>query len=124
MRESTLIAQLLTRLEQAGRAAGAARVSAVRLRIGECAGIEPERLIQTFNTRSLGTIAQGAILSIEWVSLQARCDACGGRFRIVRYQFVCPGCGSQRVRVIAGEEFVLESLTVVTEYEGTLTRWH
>jgi hydrogenase nickel incorporation protein HypA/HybF len=124
MRESSLITRLLLRVEQEGRAAGAVRVTSVCLRIGECAGVEPVRLMETFQTLARGTIAQGAALRIERISLESRCESCGGRFRVVRFHFECPFCGSRRTRVVAGEEFVLESVTVVTECDPSLTWTH
>lgn len=124
MRETGLILQLLRRIEQEGRAAGALRVASVRVRVGVCSGVEPRRLVATFDAQSRGTLAQGAVLTIERVALESRCDACGGRFRVVGFSFRCPGCGSHRTRVVAGEEFVLESLTVVTECDPSLSRLH
>jgi hydrogenase nickel incorporation protein HypA/HybF len=124
MRETSLVSQLLLRVEQEGRAAGAVRVAAVRLRIGECAGVEPGRLLSAFDALARGTIACGATVRIERVALESRCESCGGRFRVVRFRFECPSCGSRRTRVVAGEEVVLESVTVVTECDPSLTRTH
>jgi hydrogenase nickel incorporation protein HypA/HybF len=124
MHESRLIVRLIQRIEQEGRAAGAVRVAAVRLRIGECAGVEPGRLLSTFELEARGTLAQGAMVRIERVALESLCESCGGRFRVEGFHFECPGCGSRRTRVVAGEEFVLESITLVTECDPSLTRAH
>ena len=121
---ASLILNLIRRVEAESRAAGAVRVSAVRLKVGECAGVETRRLLTTFERLSRGTLVQGAMLTIERVCLESLCDACGSRFQVVRYRFECPNCGSRRTRVVAGEEFVLESVTVVTECDPSLGRFH
>src|SRR6185437_1149423 len=108
MRETGLIVRLLRRVEQEGRATGAVRVSSIRVKIGVCSGVEPGRLLAAFDRYARGTIAQGALLRIESVALESNCDSCGSRFRVDRYRFECPSCGSARTRVVAGEEFVLE----------------
>jgi hydrogenase nickel incorporation protein HypA/HybF len=124
MHEARLILRLLRRIEQEGRAAGAVRVSAVRVRIGECAGVEPRRLLVAFETQARGTLAHGAMLTIERVALEARCEDCGSHFRVMGFCFQCPACGSPRTRVVAGEEFVLESVTVVTEGDPSSCQFH
>lgn len=124
MRETDLIFRLLRRIEQEGRAAGAVRVSAVRVRVGVCAGVEPGRLLSVFDRQARGTLAQGAVITIERVPLESRCDTCGSHFHVVQYCFQCPVCGSHRTRVVAGEEFVLESVTVVTECNPSLPGLH
>jgi hydrogenase nickel incorporation protein HypA/HybF len=124
MRELSLIARLLRRIEQEGRAAGAVRVSAVRLRVGACSGVEPGGLIRAFDRLAWGTLAQGARLEIERVAVVAECHGCGSRFQVECYCFQCPSCGSRRTQVVAGGEVVLESLTIVTECDASLTWVH
>jgi hydrogenase nickel incorporation protein HypA/HybF len=124
VKELSLILRLLRRVEQETRAAGAVRVSAVRVRVGECAGVEGRRLVAVFERLTRGTVAQGARLTIERAALESNCDACGRRFPIVRFRFECPGCGSRRTRVVAGEEFILESVTVVTECDPCVAWLH
>src|SRR6516162_2597170 len=82
MHETTLAAQLLRRIERAARAEGAARVTAVRLRVGEFAGVEPELLRIGFLRLAAGTMAEGARLEVEPVPLEAECAECGLRFRV------------------------------------------
>ncbi|MFI5459008.1 MAG: hydrogenase maturation nickel metallochaperone HypA [Isosphaerales bacterium] len=117
MHETALVAHLLRRVVQEARAAGAARVMAVRLRVGEFAGVEPTLLEDAFQRQSAGTRADGARLEIVAVPLEALCDSCGHRFRVELFRFQCPTCGGCRTRVVAGEELDLESLAVTTEPE-------
>ncbi|MFO0910793.1 MAG: hydrogenase maturation nickel metallochaperone HypA [Isosphaeraceae bacterium] len=124
MREWNLIDQVLRRIEQERRSTGAVRISAIRVRIGERSGVDPVALLELFERLAQGTVAQGAYIQIERIALEAGCGQCGSRFRVVSCQISCPYCGSRRTRIVAGEEFVLESLTVVTECDPSLTCFH
>lgn len=124
MHESSFVLRLLRRIEQEGRAAGAVRISAVRVRVGECAGVSAGPLLRAFEQLARGTMAQGALLRIERAALESLCETCGCRFRVIGFRFECPACGGRRTRVVGGEEIVLESLTVVTECDMSLTWIH
>jgi hydrogenase nickel incorporation protein HypA/HybF len=117
MHETALMAHLLRRIERETLAAGAARVTAVRLRVGEFAGVEPGLLEDAFRRLTPGTLAEGARLEVVTVLLGAQCESCGHPFRVEQFRFQCPVCGGRQTRVVAGEELVLESLTVGTEPE-------
>jgi hydrogenase nickel incorporation protein HypA/HybF len=117
MHETALMTQLLRRIEREARAAGAARVKAVRLRVGELSGVEPRLLESAFAWLAPGTVADGASLEIEPVPLEASCESCGQRFRVEQFRFRCPACGGDRTRAVAGEDLILESLTVEDERE-------
>jgi hydrogenase nickel incorporation protein HypA/HybF len=117
MHETALVAHLLRRVVQEARAAGAARVTTVRCRVGEFAGIEPSLLEDAFRRQSPGTSAEGARLEIVAVFLEALCESCEHRFRVEQFRFQCPTCGGCRTRVVAGEELDMESLSVATEPE-------
>ena len=56
--------------------------------------------------------ARGAQLHVEPVALRARCQRCGEDFPVQRFEFSCSRCGSRDVDLTAGEELLLESVTV------------
>jgi hydrogenase nickel incorporation protein HypA/HybF len=124
MRELSWCATLLRRIERECQGGGAVRIAAIRLRIGECAGVDPRRFSGVFQALARGTIAQGAVLRIERVALEGHCERCASRFAVVDYRFACPCCGSARTRVVAGDEIVLESLTIVHECDPSLGGLH
>lgn len=91
---------------------GAARVLEIKLQIGQMSGIEPDSLQFCFEVLSAGTPTEGARLIIEITPLVARCDDCGGEFRVERFSFFCPACGSAKVETISGRELRVEHLEV------------
>jgi hydrogenase nickel incorporation protein HypA/HybF len=111
MHELSLMAGLLRQIEEAALASGAGRVTAVSLKVGELAGVEPALLSGAFDLLAPGTVAEGASLDIEHVPLTAECESCGP-FRVERFRFRCPSCGGAGTRVVAGEDVILESLVV------------
>jgi hydrogenase nickel incorporation protein HypA/HybF len=117
MHETTLIAQLLRRVEQVAREAGAERVTAVRLKAGEFAGAHPRLLESAFDQLKVGTLAEDAQLDIEAVPLELFCDPCGRRFAVEHFRFRCPKCGNTKTQVVAGEDLILESLSIATRQD-------
>jgi hydrogenase nickel incorporation protein HypA/HybF len=112
MHEYSLAQSLLRQVNELRHERGASRVLAVKVRIGEFAGVEPDLLASAFDDLSIGTGASGAILQIDRVSLTIRCEACGQESEVVRYRFACPRCESQSVAITGGEEMLLESVTM------------
>lgn len=88
------------------------RVTAVRLRIGELSGVVPEALEFSFQSASMGTLAEGAALVIERVPLTARCGDCDEVFKINDYCFACAKCGGGNFKLITGRELQIEEIEV------------
>lgn len=68
MHEARLCLSLLDVAEQRAAEAGAARIVAVRLAVGEWSGVVPEALAAAFPLCAAGTRADGAALHIERVT--------------------------------------------------------
>lgn len=112
MHETSLMASLLDRVGEELSKSGAARVLAIRVAVGELAGVDPRLLEIAFRQLSVGTPADGARFDVEIVPVTAVCESCGARFTVHDFHFHCPGCGSGRTQSVAGEQILLESLTV------------
>jgi hydrogenase nickel incorporation protein HypA/HybF len=65
MHEFSLLADLLRKIEALARSEHAARVSAVRVRIGALAHISPGHFREHFAAGTQGTVAEGARLEID-----------------------------------------------------------
>jgi len=110
--ELSLVASLFETLEAQAKAHGAARVSLVKLSVGELAGVVPELLESAFDTYKRGTIAGDARLEIEVVSVRFRCRACGGEAFLDDTS--CAACGARDPEIVAGRDLVLERLEIET----------
>lgn len=91
---------------------GAGRVLVIKIQAGEMTEVEPEALRFCFSALAAGTAAEGAALEIEVLPLVGRCRDCGREFRVERYRFLCPACGSAGVEIVSGRELRVEHLEV------------
>jgi len=108
--ELSLVASLFETLEAQAKAHGAARVTLVRLRVGELAGVVPELLESAFDSYKRGTIAADARLEIELVAVRFRCRACGGEAFLE--DTACAACGARDPEIVAGRDLVLERFEI------------
>lgn len=88
------------------------RVLQVKLKVGELTNAEPEALKMAFEAYSKDTLCEGAELIVERVSVRGHCKTCHEEFEVVTMLFLCPKCGNSGIKVIQGEELLLESLEV------------
>jgi hydrogenase nickel incorporation protein HypA/HybF len=82
------------------------------MRIGLESAVVPEVIEFAFDVATRGTIAEGAQLAIEDVSLACFCTACGLEFAPQDALHECPHCHRLGVEVRRGHEFELRSLDV------------
>ncbi len=93
--------------------AGAARVVAVDLVIGELSGIVDDSVQFYFDILSRDTLAAGAVLRFHRRAGRAACPDCGHGYDVSPpLAPFCPVCGGARVQVSGGREFFLESIEI------------
>jgi hydrogenase nickel incorporation protein HypA/HybF len=108
MHEYSIVSALMDRIEQEVNARQATRVRAVRVRIGELAGVEVELFRTAYNLVADRSVCAGAALDVQVVPVRWACPKCdlppqpGARL-------ICPGCGAP-VRLVSGDEIMLEQL--------------
>ena len=108
MHEYSLVRALLDRVDDSVREHGAISVAALRVRIGEVAGVEMELFSSAFELARTGTSCATADLELVAAPARWECTRCrvaaprGGVLR-------CPACGDP-VRLAAGDEIVLERI--------------
>ncbi len=91
---------------------GAAAIVRIKLQVGAMTEVEPEALTFCFAALAAGTAAADASLEVEVTPLVGRCRDCGREFRVERFRFLCPACGSAAVEIISGRELRVEHLEV------------
>ncbi|MEB3322581.1 MAG: hydrogenase maturation nickel metallochaperone HypA [Synechococcaceae cyanobacterium] len=92
---------------------GAARITAITLRIGALAGVEPEALRFAHAVVWEGTIAEGADLVIEEVPGECWCAPCAAPFPAEHGVCECPRCGAISRDLRQGRELQLASLELL-----------
>jgi hydrogenase nickel incorporation protein HypA/HybF len=110
MHELSVCQALVEQLESVSAGHGGGRVELVRLRVGPLAGVEAALLRHAFPIAAAGSIAEGAELVIEEAAIMVQCGECGGQSEVAPNRMLCGACGGFRVRVISGQELLLESV--------------
>ncbi len=97
----------------AARQAGARRICAIDLVIGELSGLVDDSIQFYFDILSRDTAAANAALRFRREPAHVICGDCAGQFagRPPLAPF-CPQCGSFRLRVVGGRELRVESIEV------------
>jgi len=93
------------------------RVTSVRLRVGALRQVVPETLVYCWSIASRGPILDGSVLEVEHVPAEIECGDCGTRSELSRFNLSCPNCGNQDVKVVSGEEMLIESIEVADDAE-------
>ncbi len=116
MHELSIAESLIEQVETAVRADGAARVTAVRLRIGALAGVDADALRFGFDVATVGTLLEGAALEIDLVPVVVYCPVCDLESELATIQqFRCPRCGRPTGELRQGRELLIESVEVLDE---------
>lgn len=94
------------------QAAGAKRVTDVYLVIGRLSSIVDDSVQFYWDIISQGTPVEGARLHFRRAPIEVVCLDCGARYNPPDDDLACPACRSERIRIVAGEEFCLEAIDV------------
>ncbi|MRR14425.1 hydrogenase maturation nickel metallochaperone HypA [archaeon] len=89
------------------------KVHAISLAIGEMSDLQDEWIQRYFDYISKGTIAEGARLVIERVTVVFRCKGCSEDFQVdIRKmkEIVCPGCGKNDFELVSGREYYIRNM--------------
>jgi hydrogenase nickel incorporation protein HypA/HybF len=114
MHELAVTESLLNIALQHAQQAQAVRVTDLYLVLGQLSSIVDDSVQFYWDTISEGTICEGAQLHFERVPATLLCLDCSHAYTLPDQLIACPQCGSERVKVTAGEEFRLDSIDVET----------
>jgi hydrogenase nickel incorporation protein HypA/HybF len=113
MHELAITESLLDITLKHAEAAGAKKVNALNIVIGQMSSVVDESVQFYWDFVAQDTPAAGARLNFERIPAKFHCHNCQAEFTLEdRPDFVCPHCDSGHVQVIGGDEFRLESIDV------------
>ncbi len=113
MHELAIAQSIVEAVEARAGEHNAARVKAVRLRIGEASGVVIESLSACFEMlTSLTPMLEGAQLLIDLVPHRARCRCCDSAFAVVDFITRCPACGEWSSEIISGTELQILEMEI------------
>lgn len=89
-------------------------VHTVHLRLGELRQVVPETLEYCWTLVTDGGSLAGSELAIEHVPVRLDCRDCGRQTTVEHALLLtCASCGSGRITVVTGEEFLVTSIDLV-----------
>lgn len=92
--------------------AQAKKVTDIYLVIGKLSSIVDDSVQFYWEFISKGTLCEEATLHFKRIPAELICLDCDNKYILDNELTPCPKCGSARIRVIAGDEFNLESIEV------------
>jgi hydrogenase nickel incorporation protein HypA/HybF len=101
-------------LDIALKHANAQRITDVHIAIGELSTFVDGSVRHYWDIISKGTPAEGSQLHFRHIPILLQCRDCNAQFNATKDMSTCTSCGSQRLKVLAGDEFSLESIEVKT----------
>jgi len=90
-------------------------VKDVNLVLGEIAEISDATIQGHWNELSKDTLAEQARLHFRFIKAEVQCMACFQQYHPLDKKIHCPYCGSYGAKILAGEEFCLESIELDNE---------
>jgi hydrogenase nickel incorporation protein HypA/HybF len=115
MHELAVTENILSIATQHAQQAQAVRVTAIYLVIGQLSSIVDDSVQLYWDMISADTICAGAQLHFERKPAMLQCLDCDRTYTLKGELTDCPACHSARIKVVAGEEFYLESIEVEAE---------
>ena len=94
------------------RESGEKRVTDLYLVIGQLSSIVDDSVQFYWDIIAKDTPAEGARLHFKRIPAEMLCLDCGNRFSPDEETLACPKCQSVKIKVAAGDEFRLDSITV------------
>ena len=109
MHEYSLVAALVERVEDEARRRGALAIHALKVSVGELAGVDPELFRTAYETFRAGTRCEGARLEVVTCPAAWSCPSCGKTFargEVLR----CAACERPARLSERSEALLLESI--------------
>jgi hydrogenase nickel incorporation protein HypA/HybF len=112
MHELSVTENILEITLRHARQAGAGRVTDVYIVLGQLSSIVDDSVQFYWDMISEGSLCAGAKLHFERRKAVLECNACGASYALKSELMACPQCSSAQVRVVSGEEFLLDSIEI------------
>lgn len=112
MHELSVTQSLLNIALEHAKKANAKRVTDLNIVIGDLASMVDDSIQFYWEIIAKGTIAEQAKLNFRRVPAELQCMTCFEEYRPTDRELACPKCNGVNTKIIAGEEFALESIDV------------
>jgi len=112
MHEVSIMAEAVRMAVESAQAAGARRITGLRLRVGKLSGAVPEAMTFAWDVVRQNTLAAGATLAIESVKAACWCANCTSEFECEDFLSECPNCHETSNDLRRGRELEIAAVEV------------
>jgi hydrogenase nickel incorporation protein HypA/HybF len=112
MHELAITESIINIATEHAKQAGGKQVTDIYLVIGRLSSIVDDSIQFYWDIISQSTMCAGARLHFERIPARMACLNCGHTYTLEGELTLCTKCGSDRVKVIAGNEFRVESIEI------------
>ncbi len=120
MHEMTIAQSLLDHVLSLARQHGAKRIRRIEVELGVMRLVVMDALREAFAVISEDTAAEGAELKMAETGLRAACNLCGQEYSAKVEDFRCPACRQADVRILAGNDIIIKSVTLDIPKSGAV----
>jgi len=114
MHEYSIVDSLLELAQEHALKNNAKKVTKLEVKIGVLSGVEPELLQTAFDTFKEGTMCENAEFIMKIQPVVIECEECKEKSTLKKDEYLCPKCGSNKIKIIDGEDMYLMSLELET----------
>ena len=123
MHEVSIMEEAVRMAVEAAQAAGAQRITGLRLRVGRLSGAVPEAMEFAWDVVRRDTIAEAAQLEIESIPAACWCASCQLEFEVLDFVNECPRCHQVSAELRRGRELEIAAVEL-NPSEPTTTMRH
>jgi hydrogenase nickel incorporation protein HypA/HybF len=92
--------------------AKASKITDIYLVIGQLSSIVDNSVQFYWDIISNDTLAEGSKLHFKRIPTEMQCQDCQNQYKPPENEFACPTCRSINIKIVSGNEFYLESISV------------
>ena len=112
MHELSVTQSILNIVLQHAQQANAKRIEDIHIVMGELSTNVDDSIQFYWRMIANGTMAEEARLHFRRVPAQMQCVSCKHIYHPEDGELACPACGNASARILAGEEFYVESIDI------------
>jgi hydrogenase nickel incorporation protein HypA/HybF len=112
MHELSVTQSLLDIALRHAEQAEAKHITDLHIVMGELSSMVDDSIQFYWDIIAKGTMAEQAVLHFRRVPAELQCMTCSEKYHPTDRELACPKCNGINTRIIAGQEFALESIDV------------
>ena len=112
MHEVSIMESILETVLTHPEVQAAKKVTALSVSLGSLSSIVEESLRFAFDSMTIDTKLEGAVLHVDHVETVCKCRQCGSSFTPEDPGYICPQCDAQDVDIVHGREIQITSVEV------------